>query len=243
MLHEIIFLAIRSLHYTAARPPSHPLQFVGSEKDADMSVEKVDTLVVGAGQAGVAMSEHLSKCGVPHLVLERHRIAERWRSERWDSLVANGPAWHDCFPGMEFPDAPDAFVHEGEGRGLLCRLCRKNLCPHPLRRGGHGSAEERRPARLHRENLRRVDRGQQCGCRDRGFPAPGHAGARSRRCRAHADPLQHLQESGSVAGGCGVGGRCRVLWGPDRGRTPAFGQARLSVRRPPRSSASRVSAA
>jgi putative flavoprotein involved in K+ transport len=76
-----------------------------------MSVEKVDTIVVGAGQGGVAMSEHLSKCDVPHLVLERHRIAERWRSERWDSLVANGPAWHDRFPGMEFPDAdPDSFV-------------------------------------------------------------------------------------------------------------------------------------
>jgi putative flavoprotein involved in K+ transport len=74
-----------------------------------MSVEKVDTLIVGAGQAGVAMSEHLSKCGVPHLVLERGRIAERWRSARWDSLVANGPAWHDRFPGMEFETHPDAF--------------------------------------------------------------------------------------------------------------------------------------
>jgi putative flavoprotein involved in K+ transport len=76
-----------------------------------MPVENVDTLVVGAGQAGVALSEHLSKSGVPHLVLERHRIAERWRSERWDSLVANGPAWHDRFPGLEFSDAdPDAFI-------------------------------------------------------------------------------------------------------------------------------------
>ncbi|MEG4641457.1 NAD(P)/FAD-dependent oxidoreductase [Paracoccus sp. APAP_BH8] len=75
-----------------------------------MSVEKIDTLVVGGGQAGVAMSEHLGKAGVPHLVLERGRIAERWRSERWDSLVANGPAWHDRFPGMEFPGDPDAFV-------------------------------------------------------------------------------------------------------------------------------------
>ena len=76
-----------------------------------MSTEIVDTLVVGAGQAGVAMSEHLSNCGVPHLVLERHRIAERWRSERWDSLVANGPAWHDRFPGMEFTDFDaDAFT-------------------------------------------------------------------------------------------------------------------------------------
>lgn len=78
-----------------------------------MSVEKIDTLIVGGGQAGLAMSEHLSKCGVPHLILERHRIAERWRSERWDSLVANGPAWHDRFPGMEFPDThPDGFPHK-----------------------------------------------------------------------------------------------------------------------------------
>lgn len=76
-----------------------------------MPTEKVETVVVGGGQAGVAMSEHLSNCGVPHLVLERHRIAERWRSERWDSLVANGPAWHDRFPGMEFSDVdPDAFA-------------------------------------------------------------------------------------------------------------------------------------
>src|SRR5271169_3575578 len=67
-----------------------------------MMSEKINTLVVGGGQAGLAMSEHLSKCEVPHLVLERGRIAERWRSERWDSLVANGPAWHDRFPGMTF---------------------------------------------------------------------------------------------------------------------------------------------
>ncbi|ESX71671.1 MULTISPECIES: NAD(P)/FAD-dependent oxidoreductase [unclassified Mesorhizobium] len=80
-----------------------------------MSVEKVDTLVVGAGQGGVAMSEHLSKCGVPHLVLERGRIAERWRSQRWDSLVANGPAWHDRFPGMEFPQTgPNGFAPKEE---------------------------------------------------------------------------------------------------------------------------------
>lgn len=67
-----------------------------------MSVEKINTVVVGAGQAGIAMSEHLSLMGVPHVVFERNRIAERWRSERWDSLVANGPAWHDRFPSMKF---------------------------------------------------------------------------------------------------------------------------------------------
>jgi len=71
---------------------------------------KTDTLVVGGGQAGVAMSEHLGALGVPHLVLERERIAERWRTARWDSLVANGPAWHDRLPGLEFEGIdPDAF--------------------------------------------------------------------------------------------------------------------------------------
>ena len=75
-----------------------------------MSNEAVEVLIVGGGQAGLAMSEHLSACDVSHLVLERHRVAERWRSERWDSLVANGPAWHDRFPGLEFDLDPDAFA-------------------------------------------------------------------------------------------------------------------------------------
>ncbi|MCY1526579.1 flavin-dependent oxidoreductase [compost metagenome] len=82
------------------------------QKYTGVMVEEVeiDTLVVGAGQAGVAMSEHLGKLGVPHLVLERNRIAEAWRTGRWDSLVANGPAWHDRFPGLEFDLDPDAFA-------------------------------------------------------------------------------------------------------------------------------------
>ena len=95
-----------------------------------MSVEKIDTLVVGGGQAGLAMSEHLSKCGVPHLVLERHRIAERWRSERWDSLVANGPAWHDRFPGMEFPDIdPDGFAPKEKVADYFVAYARQIAAP------------------------------------------------------------------------------------------------------------------
>ena len=74
-------------------------------------ITEIDTLVVGAGQAGVAMSEHLTRLDIPHLVLEKQGIAQAWRSGRWDSLVANGPAWHDRFPGMVFPDCPpDSFV-------------------------------------------------------------------------------------------------------------------------------------
>jgi putative flavoprotein involved in K+ transport len=47
-----------------------------------MAVERVETLIVGGGQAGLAMSEQLTARGAPHLILERHRIAERWRTER-----------------------------------------------------------------------------------------------------------------------------------------------------------------
>jgi putative flavoprotein involved in K+ transport len=73
--------------------------------------ESIHTLVIGGGQAGVATSAHLQKHGVPHLVLERDRIAERWRTWRWDSLVANGPAWHDRFPEAEFTELdPDEFA-------------------------------------------------------------------------------------------------------------------------------------
>lgn len=79
-----------------------------------MTATKIDTLIVGAGQAGLAMSEHLTNQTVPHLIVERDRIAERWRTARWDSLVANGPAWHDRFPTMEFPDTePDGFPDKG----------------------------------------------------------------------------------------------------------------------------------
>ena len=74
----------------------------------------VDTVVVGAGQAGVAMSEHLSRLGITHVVLEKHRIAEAWRTRRWDSLVANGPCWHDCFPNLAFDADPDSFIHHDQ---------------------------------------------------------------------------------------------------------------------------------
>ena len=80
-----------------------------------MSLVKTDVVVVGGGQAGIAASEHLTKAGIEHVVLERARTAENWRSMRWDSLVANGPAWHDRFPNMKFKNQhQDAFVPKEE---------------------------------------------------------------------------------------------------------------------------------
>lgn len=85
-----------------------------------MSVEKIDTLVVGAGQAGIALSEHLGKYDVPFLVLEKNRIAEAWRTSRWDALVTNGPVWHDRFPNLEFSgNAPDEFVGKDRVAGYI----------------------------------------------------------------------------------------------------------------------------
>ena len=95
-----------------------------------MTVEKIDTLVVGAGQAGVAMSEHLGKLGVPHLVLERDRIAEKWRTGRWDSLVANGPAWHDRFPNLKFKGVdPDGFPNKEQVADYFVEYAKKFNCP------------------------------------------------------------------------------------------------------------------
>jgi putative flavoprotein involved in K+ transport len=93
-------------------------------------VEKVHTLVIGGGQAGIATSAHLQRHGVPHLVLERDRIAERWRSWRWDSLVANGPAWHDRFPEAEFTDLdPEAFAPKEAVADYFLRFARDRDLP------------------------------------------------------------------------------------------------------------------
>jgi putative flavoprotein involved in K+ transport len=94
-----------------------------------MSMEEVEVAVVGGGQAGIAMSEHLGNAGVPHVVLEQGRIAERWRSWRWDSLVANGPAWHDRFPGLEFDLAPGAFAGKEQIAGYFEAYAKKVAAP------------------------------------------------------------------------------------------------------------------
>lgn len=95
-----------------------------------MTTEEIEVVVVGGGQAGIAMSEHLGNSGVPHLVLERNRIAERWRTERWDSLVANGPAWHDRFPGLEFTEVgQDEFASKDQVADYLETYGRKIGAP------------------------------------------------------------------------------------------------------------------
>jgi putative flavoprotein involved in K+ transport len=80
-----------------------------------MPVERIDTLVIGGGQAGLAMSYRLKQRGLAHLVLERRRIAERWRSERWDGLKFQFPNWSVRLPDFPYPHAdPDGFATSGD---------------------------------------------------------------------------------------------------------------------------------
>ncbi len=75
-----------------------------------MLEQRIDTLVIGGGQAGLTMSHRLKQRGIGHLVLERGRIAERWRSERWDGLMFQFPNWSVRLPEFAFPHRdPDGF--------------------------------------------------------------------------------------------------------------------------------------
>lgn len=74
-------------------------------------MEKFDTLIIGAGQAGLVMSHELSKQGQKHIIIERGRIAERWRSERWDGLHFQTPNQLVGLPGYPLVhDNPNGFA-------------------------------------------------------------------------------------------------------------------------------------
>ena len=80
-----------------------------------MVTEHVETLIVGGGQAGLTMSHELSRRGCPYLLLERGRIAERWRSERWNGLRFQCPNWSVRLPDFPFPcEDPDGFATSSE---------------------------------------------------------------------------------------------------------------------------------
>ncbi len=73
----------------------------------------IDTIIIGAGHAGLAMSAQLTRRKVEHVVLEAGDIGQRWRRERWDSLSLLTPNWTLDLPDMSYagPD-PDGFMHK-----------------------------------------------------------------------------------------------------------------------------------
>ena len=70
-----------------------------------------DVIIIGAGQAGLATSYFLRRMGVDHLILERGRIAESWRTKRWDSFTLVTPNWTVQLPGAAYDGPePDGFI-------------------------------------------------------------------------------------------------------------------------------------
>ncbi|MDZ5662712.1 NAD(P)-binding domain-containing protein [Nocardioides sp. zg-1308] len=80
----------------------------------------IDTVVIGAGHAGLAVSKLLTDACREHVVLDRGRIGNRWRTERWDSLHLLTPSWMTRLPGWGYrgPD-PDGYLSVGSFIGYL----------------------------------------------------------------------------------------------------------------------------
>ncbi len=75
----------------------------------------VDVAVIGAGQAGLATSWHLTQAKVDHVVLDAGRVAETWRSRRWDSFRLITPNWAIRVPGAAYSgDEPDGYMSRAE---------------------------------------------------------------------------------------------------------------------------------
>lgn len=80
-----------------------------------MGNQRLTTVIVGAGQAGLAMSRELTARGIDHLVLEQGVIGNSWRRARWDSLRLLTPNWANGLPGLPYYGAdPDGFMSAAE---------------------------------------------------------------------------------------------------------------------------------
>ncbi len=92
--------------------------------------EYFDVMVIGAGQAGLAISHCLSTEGIDHVVLEKGAIANRWRAERWASLRLLTPNWMTRLPGSAYDGSdPDGFMMKDELVGFLGRYARSFEAP------------------------------------------------------------------------------------------------------------------
>jgi len=93
---------------------------------------RTTAVVIGAGQAGLAMSWWLAERSIDHVVLERGEVANTWRSERWDSLTLLTPNWQSRLPGHGYEgDDPDSFRTMAETIAFIERYA--TLVSPPLR--------------------------------------------------------------------------------------------------------------
>ena len=104
----------------------------------------MQTIVIGAGQAGLSVSHELSRLGVEHVLLERNLIGQSWR-ERWDNFRIVWPNWSLNLPGRPYDgDEPDVFGGREEVIGYLERYAASFSAP--LREGVEVTALRPEPA-------------------------------------------------------------------------------------------------
>src|SRR5215831_19407176 len=86
-----------------------------SRSPEGQAIERITTVVIGAGHAGLTASYFLSDRSIDHVVLERGEVANSWRNERWDSLRLLTPNFQSRLPGLRYEGpAPDGYMTMGE---------------------------------------------------------------------------------------------------------------------------------
>lgn len=101
---------------------------------------QINTIIIGGGQAGLAVSYFLNRQGRDHLVLEQAAApAEAWRNHRWDSFTLNTPNWQSQLPGAPNPSDPNAFM----SRADIVAYLEAYAQPLPVRYGSRVISVER----------------------------------------------------------------------------------------------------
>ncbi len=78
-------------------------------------MKRITTVIIGAGQSGLAFSKHLSHRSVDHVLIERGEVANSWAKERWDSLRLLTPNWQSRLPGQAYNGSdPDGYMDMAE---------------------------------------------------------------------------------------------------------------------------------
>ena len=125
-----------------------------------MPSESIETVVVGAGQAGLAVGHHLAKRGRPFVILDAHScVGDNWR-RHWDSMRLFSPARLDGLPGMAFPAPPWSFPTKDETADYLERYAAAFELPvrggfpvERISRNGHGYVVDCPGERLAADNV------------------------------------------------------------------------------------------
>lgn len=105
--------------------------------------DRFDVVIVGAGQAGLAVSHELTEAGVLHVVLEKGDVGQTWRG-RWDSFCLVTPNWSVTLPGHPYDQQdPDGFMHRDEVVAYLERYAARVAAP--VRKGIEVTSLQPRP--------------------------------------------------------------------------------------------------